>query len=366
MNKRSIILMACASLFIILILNGMLPLSKAGVIAYQTDDVRSILAKKWLPNMNESLSHRSFGEKIKEKDRFFWSGGGISDLDVKNGELWLCDYSLQQVHQVSSTGKTVHSISKEGEAPWEHTGLSTFSNRDDNLITYDQTSMAFRKFSASGVFEESYSPDGIFHDGTTLSDTRAILAESTKGGVLNFAIYDFDQKKIISRKSVSDILGLTSPIPYADVALYGSFTPILTGGAYYTCLKAGIIIKIDEEGEVVYVNTTIDAKTPPEVSVRESGPILIHIQEPDYVSNFFADGDDEEFMILSNIRFTEGSAKRIDVYEGITGKYKHSIEVPLLEDDQMPVKFSLDGKNLIHILYEDQTVVKYKRQILMP
>lgn len=366
MNKRNIILMLGISLFAILILNGMHPLSKAGEVAYQTDDVRSMLSPKWIPNLNQNLSHRSFGEKIKEKDRFVWRGGGISDLDVKNGELWLCDYSLQQVHQVSNTGKAIHSISKEGEAPWEHTGLSTFSNRDEDIITYDQSSMSFRKFSAEGIFKESYSPDGIFHDGTTLSGNKAILAESAEGGLLNFAVFDFEQNKIISKNSVSEILGLVAPIPHADVALFGSFTPILSGGAYYTCLKAGIIIKIDKEGEVVYVNSTIDAKTPPEVSVRESGPILIHIQEPDYVSNFFSDGDDDEFMILSNIRFTEGSAKRIDVYEASTGKYKHSIEVPLLEDDQMPVKFSLDGKNLIHILYEDQSIVTFKRQILMP
>lgn len=366
MNKRNIILMLGISLFAILILNGMRPLSKAGEVAYQTDDVRSILATKWIPNLNKNLDHRSFGERINEKDRFIWRGGGVSDLDVKDGELWLCDYSRQQIHQVSNTGKTAHSISKEGEAPWEHTGLSTFSNRDDKIITYDQTSMVFRKFSTKGAFEELYSPDGIFHDGTTLSGGKAILAESAEEGVLNFATYDFELKKIISRKSLDQILGLTTPIPHADVALFGSFTPIPTGGAYYTCLKAGIIIKLDETGKVVFVNTTIDAKTPPEVSVRESGPILIHIQEPDYVSNFFADGNDKEFLILSNIRFTEGSAKRLDVYEASTGKYKHSIEVPLLEDDQMPVKFSMDGKSLIHILYEDQTIVTYKRQILMP
>lgn len=366
MNKRNIILMLGISLSAFLILNGMHPISKSAEVAYQSDDVRSILSKKWTPNLNENLARRSFGEKMKEKDRFVWRGGGISDLEVQDGILWLCDYSKQQLHQVSNTGHIIQSISKEGEAPWEHTSLSTFSHRNENLITYDQSSMAFRKFSGNGTFKESYSPDGIFHDGTTLSNTKAILAESAEGGVLNFALYDFDQKKIIQRTSVSEILGLVNELPHADVALFGSFTPISTGGAYYTCLKAGIIIKLDEEGGVVYVNTTIDAKTPPKVSVRESGPIVIHIQEPDYVSNFFADGDDEEFMILSNIRFTEGSAKRIDVYEAGTGKYKHSIEVPLLEDDQMPVKFSMDGKNLLHVLYEDQTMVTYKRQILMP
>lgn len=366
MNKRNIILMSVISLFAIMILNGMHPISKVSEVAYQTDDVRSILSQKWIPNLNQSLAHRSFGEKMKEKDRFVWRGGGISDLEIQNGDLWLCDYSLQQVHQVSNTGKIIHSISKEGEAPWEHTGLSTFSNRDDNLITYDQTSMTFRKFSTSGEFKESYAPDGIFHDGTTLSDKKAILAESAEGGILNFVVYDFEEKKILKKTSLSEILGLATNIPHADVALFGSFTPIPTGGAYYTCLKAGIIVKINEVGEVLFVNTTIDAKTPPEVSVRESGPIVIHIQEPDYVSNFFSDGDDQEFLILSNIRFTEGSAKRIDVYHASTGKYKHSIEVPLLEDDQMPVKFALDGKSQIHILYEDQTVVTYKRQILMP
>ena len=54
-------------------------------------------------------------------------------------------------------------------------------------------------------------------------------------------------------------------------------------------------------------------------------------------------------------------------YERLLGSTDGAVLIiPLLEDDQMPVKFSIDGKSLIHILYEDQTIVTYKRQILMP
>lgn len=330
------------------------------------EDVRGLFAPRWQVNSYDLPGERSHGEKLVEKSRFFWNGGGVSDLKSHDGNIWLADHSAQQIFQLSDAGRIITTVSHEGEAPWEHQGLNQISFRSDSLFSFDNLTMRLRGFSTDGQFGGYRETSGMFITGTTLSSDHAILLESDIETGLSFVTINRKAGTVLRQMNISELLEGSENILHPDVAFQGQLIPIEKGGAYFYCLKAGIIIRFDESGSPIFVNSTIDAKLPPTVTVRSSGDFLIYQEEPSYTSNLSAAGSAEELLILSNLRFSQGNVKRIDIYEGETGRYLHSMEVPSLEDNILPVKIETDGDKKLIVLYEDQSLVTYTRQALMP
>lgn len=365
MENRNMITLAVITFLALAGLTALFATGSSTPVSY-TQDIRHLISDSWSAEINQPLRERSIGERLKERKRFFWKGGGISDIQIYQDAIWLADYSSQQIHQVSMEGEILGSISQEGEAPWEHQGLNQISFRGDSVYSFDNLTMRLRGFSLEGEFGSYQEASGMFSNGTTLSPENALLLESDIHNGLSFICMNLKTGEVLNRLNIMELLSATGEVQYPDVALQGQLIPIAEGGAYFYCLKAGIIIRFDESGNPLFVNSTIDAKLPPKVSLRSSGDFLIYQEEPNYASNLSAAGSTEELLVLSNIRFSQGIGKRIDIYDGKSGLYQHSLEVPTLEDNILPIRIEMDGNRKLTILYEDQSLVTYKRQALMP
>ncbi len=367
MNKLHFLLLAGAGLLLTVVVLCSGYATPAPPSESRFRDVRDLLAPEISQQCNERTYDRSFGEKVSQTNRLTLDQGMVSDIINAGSHIYLADYTYQNISNISTDGDLLRTFSGKGEAPWEHQGLKKLSLRGDSIYTFDYISGSFHTFSVTGEFGRMIQPDyATISSGCMLSEHLAVMTEFTDEYDLKVILYDIRAGREIRSTPICTLLGVTEEVPYPSIALQGLWIPIDQGGAYYVCSKAGLIFRLDQNGEVVFVNSTIDGKQPPEVSLRQKGPYTMFVQEPDYASNLHSAGSGEELIILSNLRFSDGSAKRADVYDGQTGAYLRSLEIPNLADDILPEKIFVGDRNRLFVLYEDQTLATYKRQILMP
>ena len=306
---------------------------------------------------------RNYKKITLNKVSQFDTQGYIIRMWITNNYVFLSNAATKQIYQYSHDGEMLRKLGKQGVAPWENGTIWYFAVSSDQKHYYvqDYPKLLLKKYDIDTDSIVSYKKVIELRTNCVLMDNDKFVIphEDDKGKDYKLGFYDYNNSKFDSYWSLKEhILNYSfDENPHLWYIFQGDFCRNSNGQVLHYCFESGVFLLISPDSKTIKVFNDFRNSPIPKSTV-ENG--MIRLQPKQNVA-FCAAMDNIHFYILIT---KDGSTKKfanpvLDVYSNTSGKYEYSIDLPLLDDEQRPMRIEIH-KNNLWVLYENMTVVCYK------
>lgn len=323
-----------------------------------------------LENLKEEIKNRIIvNEAIDSLASFAYEGKAFL-IDNTSDSILIIDNTINQVFLFDDDLNLINGYLKQGDGPGEHVGVKRFFFTSGfSYSTFDHSQQLFRIFDRNDsvlVFNK-FDGDIWVDDMVQINDSIYLFPENFQDEY-SFVVKNLINNEILFKYNVLDLLsGVVSDdalkqLPYDKNLIFeGYFSKGDGDEIVYTSNKTGLFFVFNSSGKFLYTKRTIDKLPLPKFGKKEIAPgYFLHEVVPDFRGNKSRAINENFVFILSNILLPSYYGRRpIDIYSVNSGEYLFSFFVPNLNDGQESVEIAVIG-NLLYVLYENSTIVKYE------
>lgn len=306
------------------------------------------------------LFERKFNYGFLQFDRGFEFQGSVSETKYFDQKLYLNEFKKRKITILDTLGNVLYRLPKtlEKEAIFK---IYDFDIDERGVYIVDFDRKMFALVGHRNTFEYSYSISKTIGRAGRLKEDLFIIntfdrtrADTTDR--FNIAFMLVDPKNKVNRM-------VNYPLPkvrHSSMKLSGFYTRNNNQKTFYICYKAGLFFCINQNGEFLYQEETIDKTPLPKIIESAVGMNIKYDPHSPFV-NRSAGADDKYLYILSHLHSPNekrADYRAVDVYRVGDGSYAFSIKIHDYKGEKAYI-LTVTPKGL-YIRYGESYFVYYK------